>query len=205
MANRLRIADGVIIEDLGDEVLLTAPGSGQAIRVSAEGREVIDSVRSGVAVDSGRPIVAQLVDAGVLTSSAVISRRGLVRVGAVGAVAGVGVFAMPTAALASSSQSVALGPGYLAQWYYTLEDGGLTRKYVFDLSGDFSDRPNEAPSSLSALDTTTEPPVSWSATGSGAVEWRLLHSGSIDFPSTIDGTFTWGETLYSVTFNLFEE
>ena len=203
MPHRLRIADGVILEDLGHELLLTVPGSGQAVRVGGEGKQVLGAVRSGVAVDSGSPIVAQLVDAGVLTSTAGISRRGLVRAGAVGAAAGVAVFAMPSVSLASSSEVVALGPGYSAQWYYTFEDG--PRKYVFDLSGDFSDRPNEAPSSLSTLDTTSEPPVSWSATGSGSVEWRLLQSGTLEFPPTIDGTFTWGETQYSVTFTLLNE
>lgn len=99
-----------MIEDLEKELVLTAPGSGKLDRLSGEGKEGLDAVRSDVAADLIDPIIAHLVGEGILTSTAGISRRGLALPGAAGALSGVTVLAMPSASMATSSSAALATP-----------------------------------------------------------------------------------------------
>lgn len=99
---RYRLASGVVVEDVGNDVLVFLPGSSEILRLSGEPAEFLRSVVAGRApdsVDSG--VVPRLIELDVLSSPA-ISRRHFVGASAVTVGAGFSVMALPQAAAAAS-------------------------------------------------------------------------------------------------------
>lgn len=97
---RFRLAQGVVVEDVGNDLIVMVPGSTEVLSVSGVAATVVRKIQSGETV----PVTAvtdELAKAGVLESST-LSRRGLIKAGAIGAGAGIAVLAMPTVAAASS-------------------------------------------------------------------------------------------------------
>lgn len=97
---RFRLASGVVVEEMGNELIVMVPGSTHVLSLSGPAAETLRRSQSGAPV-LVNAVTDELARAGVLESSAV-SRRGLIKAGAIGAGAGIAVLAMPTVAAASS-------------------------------------------------------------------------------------------------------
>jgi hypothetical protein len=96
----LALVSGVVVEDLGDHLMVMVPGSTEVLTLSGDAATAVRRVLSGSPVVADA-VVSDLVRLGVLENSG-LSRRGLVKAGAIGAGAGIAVLAMPTAAMAAS-------------------------------------------------------------------------------------------------------
>ena len=98
----LSVPAGVIVERVGDDLMVVVPGNTDVVSLSGRPAEVLLDVQAGRRVDSSDPALRDLVDMGIVSAPGV-SRRGLMKAGAIGAGAGIAVFAMPSVAGASSS------------------------------------------------------------------------------------------------------
>jgi len=105
MFEKYSIPPGVLIERVGDDVLVVVPGANDLVKLSGAAADVLLSVQEGRTVPGSERALADLEQLGVLISSGV-SRRGLIKAGAIAAGAGIAVLAMPTAAMAASSDGV---------------------------------------------------------------------------------------------------
>lgn len=95
------LAKGVVAENMGDTVLVMIPGQTEVLRLTGPAADVVTAVTSGHPVsDENRELLEELGHLGVITTP--MSRRSLLRVGAIGAGAGVAVLAMPSVAAAAS-------------------------------------------------------------------------------------------------------
>lgn len=101
-----KLAKGVVVEQVGSDFLVIAPGSLDAVRLTGEAAETLSKIQSGIFVDSTSPVVGELSSFGILEAQGV-SRRGLIKAGAIGAGAGIAVMAMPGVAAASSQVGAA--------------------------------------------------------------------------------------------------
>jgi hypothetical protein len=97
---KVSLSPGVVVEEVGNGVLVMVPGSQDVVSLSGRAAEVVRSVQSGFSVVDDS-LVAELAGLGVVEVSG-ISRRGLIKTGAIGAGAGIAVLAMPGVAAASS-------------------------------------------------------------------------------------------------------
>ena len=95
------LSPGVIVEHVGGELLVVVPGHTDVVKLTGGVAQVLEDIRSGSAVDLSDPAVADLLELGIVSTPGV-SRRGLIKAGAIGAGAGVAVLAMPSVAAASS-------------------------------------------------------------------------------------------------------
>jgi hypothetical protein len=104
--SRLGLVSGVVVEDLGGDLMVMVPGSTEVLTLSGDAAEAVRRVQAGTPVVTDS-VVSDLVRLGVLESSG-FSRRGLVKAGAIGAGAGIAVLSMPGVAMASSDDGVLL-------------------------------------------------------------------------------------------------
>jgi hypothetical protein len=107
MMGRIAIATGVVVEDLGADLMVMVPGSPEVLTLTGNSANAVRRVQSGspAVIDAA---VSDLVRLGVLETTG-LSRRGLVKAGAIGAGAGIAVMAMPSVAAASSGSYDLLG------------------------------------------------------------------------------------------------
>jgi hypothetical protein len=94
---------GVIVERVGKDLMVIVPGNTDVVSLTGRPAEVLLEVAAGRKVDSAEPALRDLVDLGIVSASS-LSRRGLIKAGAIGAGAGIAVLAMPGVAAASSSR-----------------------------------------------------------------------------------------------------
>ena len=107
----LRLATGVVVENMGTTVLVMIPGQHDVLTLTGPAADVVNAVVAGQPVSKGlEPEVELLLSAGVLTSP--MSRRNLLRAGAIGAGAGIAALSMPSVA-AASSPPVSEGPVFI--------------------------------------------------------------------------------------------
>ena len=100
--SRLSLAKGVVVENMGTTVLVMVPRQNDVLTLTGRAAEVVTAVTSGAPIPNDLSThVNELVQAGVLTHP--MSRRSLIRAGAIGAGAGIAVLAMPGVAAASST------------------------------------------------------------------------------------------------------
>jgi hypothetical protein len=99
---KVSLAPGVVVEEVGNGVLVMVPGSQDVLSLTGPSADVVRSVQSGVSVAEDSA-VAELAGLGVVEVSGV-SRRGLIKAGAIGAGAGIAVLAMPGVAAAASAE-----------------------------------------------------------------------------------------------------
>jgi hypothetical protein len=101
--SRVGLASGVVVEELGGDLMVMVPGSTEVLTLSGDAAESVRLVQSGsrVATDA---VVSDLLRLGVFETSG-LSRRGLIKAGAIGAGAGIAVMAMPGVAAASSGST----------------------------------------------------------------------------------------------------
>jgi len=96
------ITPGVVIEYIGHEAVVMLPGSSSVMRVSEEQAHALRAIEAGHTSGLSTQAVQSLIDAGIVVTHTGMSRRNLVKAGAIGAGAGIAVMAMPTVAAASS-------------------------------------------------------------------------------------------------------
>ena len=96
-----QLVSGVVVEQVGDDVLVVVPGTTEALRLSGEAAKTVLTIQAGESVSSSDPVVGELVARGVVEGPG-LSRRGLIKAGAIGAGAGIAVLALPSVAAASS-------------------------------------------------------------------------------------------------------
>jgi hypothetical protein len=97
----LSVMPGVIVERVGNDLMVIVPGNTDVVTLSGRPAEVLLDVRAGRKVDPTDAALRDLVDLGIVSTPG-LSRRGLVKAGAIGAGAGIAVLAMPGVASASS-------------------------------------------------------------------------------------------------------
>ena len=100
MSSRVCLATGVVVEEMGRDLVVMVPGSLEVVILSGYAAGVVRDIQAGAIV---RPsdLVSQLVRAGVLETSG-LSRRGFITAGTVGAGLGIAAITMPGVAAASS-------------------------------------------------------------------------------------------------------
>lgn len=91
----------MLIEHVGDDLMVIIPGESDFVRLSGLATQVLQDVQAGRRVTADDPALLHLLEVGVVVAPG-ISRRGLMRAGAVGVVTGVAILAMPAVAAASS-------------------------------------------------------------------------------------------------------
>ena len=100
MAHLVTLSSGVVLEQLAGEVLVVVPGN-DIVRLSGAPADLVLDLQAGKHVDSSHPSVSDLAHLGVVTVSG-LSRRSLLKAGAIGAGAGIVLLSMPSVAAASS-------------------------------------------------------------------------------------------------------
>jgi hypothetical protein len=105
--NPLSLAPGVVTEYVGDDVVVMMPGYPEVVKLSGEAASTVRAIQAGEAPVSSPATLSELVECGVLASQQGVSRRGLVKAGAIGAGAGIAVLSMPGVAAASSREAPA--------------------------------------------------------------------------------------------------
>jgi hypothetical protein len=111
---RLSTAKGVVVEEMGDDLIVMIPHSSEVLKLTGESAEIVRAVRSGLPVVPGK-VVDDLKAVGVLESPS-LTRRGLVKGGAIGVGAGIAVLAMPGVAAADSTRIKLVG-----EWWWGLQ------------------------------------------------------------------------------------
>jgi hypothetical protein len=94
------VATDSMIENVGSDLLVFAPGSTDVIRLTDDAVKTLRALQAGIPV-APSATVDSLIRWGIVTDSG-FSRRGLIKASSVGAVAGIAVLAMPSVAAASS-------------------------------------------------------------------------------------------------------
>lgn len=102
MANRFELVEGVLLHQVGGDLLVVVPDSLETLRLSGDVAITLLAIHRGVAVDCVGPNINDLIKLGIVSDRSKVSRRGLIRAGAVGVGAGIAVLALPSAAAASS-------------------------------------------------------------------------------------------------------
>lgn len=201
-ANHVKIARGVIVETVGAELLVVVPGTLEALRLTGEAASTLAKVQAGTKVDPTSPEAAELMSRGIVEIPG-ISRRGLIKAGAISAGAGIAVLAMPSAAFASSGTS---GIEYLNGVYYEgfgigiMQNNLLTDNWPSPLPS-----ANAADVSALLVDGVSLPIFNFGA-GSGVSEgtkdvfWRFSDSTPNSWTGAVVGTFVWAGRQFSVTF-----
>ena len=95
------VKPGVIVERVGDDLMVIVPGNSDVVKLTGGVAEVLLDISAGKSVDLSDPAVVDLLELGIVSTPGV-SRRGLIKAGAIGAGAGIAVLAMPSVAAASS-------------------------------------------------------------------------------------------------------
>lgn len=98
--SRVVLASGVVVEELGNHLMVMAPGSIEVLSLSGDAADAVRRVQSGSRVVADA-VVLELLRLGVLEISG-LSRRGLIKAGVISAGAGIAVVAMPAVAMAAS-------------------------------------------------------------------------------------------------------
>jgi hypothetical protein len=101
MKKTLTLTPGAVIEPVGNDVMVMMPGNTDILRISSPAADTLRTIVAGQPVDPSTPAVRELANQGIITTSG-MSRRGLIRAGAIGAGAGIAVLAMPSVAAAAS-------------------------------------------------------------------------------------------------------
>lgn len=202
-ANHVKIARGVIVETVGAELLVVVPGTLEALRLTGEAASTLAKVQAGIKVDPTSPEAAELMSRGIVEIPG-ISRRGLIKAGAIGAGAGIAVLAMPSAAFASSGIS---GIEYLNGEYYDGFGIGILQSATRLTDNWPSPQPSSNAADVSALlvDGVSIPILTFGAETSVLppnrdVFWAFSDSTLNSWTGTVVGTFVWAGRRFSVTF-----
>lgn len=103
-SSKFMVSHGVLSERVGDALMVVVPGRAEVVELTGQAVEVFRDVEAGKAVRPSLQALSYLEGLGIIESSGV-SRRGLIKAGAVAASAGIAVMALPGVAAASSGFS----------------------------------------------------------------------------------------------------
>jgi hypothetical protein len=101
MSRLVSLVPGVIVERVGGDLLVSVPDTTEVVHLNGKPAQVLLSIQAGLEIDQHDPSLATLVDLGIVQASG-MSRRGLIKAGAIGVGAGLAVMSMPSVAAASS-------------------------------------------------------------------------------------------------------
>jgi hypothetical protein len=99
------IVPGVVIEYIDREAMVLLPGSTSVMRLNAEQARTLRAIESDRSSTVSVQTAQSLIQAGIVATHPSMSRRSLIKAGAIGAGAGIAVMAMPSVAAASSGPS----------------------------------------------------------------------------------------------------
>lgn len=209
MSKSVSLVAGVVVERVGDDLLVVVPGNTSVVSLSGRSAEVLADVEAGKRVDSTELALRELVELGIVSAPG-LSRRGLIKAGAIGAGASIAVLSFPSAP--ASSAMVSSGIALTGSWG---DDGN--GNVVFGTSGfDFDDSlgnddegtdPSplsvQTPSVTVPMQTYDANPISGNLVDD-FVQWESdseePFADAIFANSTLVGSFTWDGTLFTVTF-----
>jgi hypothetical protein len=176
--SRIKVPTGVVAQRVGHELMVLIPGKAEVVKLTGEAAEVFLDIQAGRAVQASDDIVSGLDAQGVIEIPGV-SRRGLIKAGAIGTGAGIAVLAMPSVAAAASASAFD-GEAYWA--WLSFGDGGNydtgTLRFRVDASSDiFTTQPSAltisgaipTPTELSGTTPSTIPSISNSLS---SAEWE---------------------------------
>ena len=187
---------------MGTDLIVMIPDSSEVLKLTGESAEVVRAVRSGLPVVAGK-VVDDLKAVGVLDSPS-LTRRGLVRGGAIGVGAGIAVLAMPGVAAADSSRIKLVGEWYFSTvattYYFNVykEDNPAFPAFVSN------DLLASRPEPRLTVGSETVPFVQWS----DPVLWVSWIGPLASAPSVgavVVGTFEHGGLRYEVRFSAIPE
>ena len=193
MQPKISLAKGLLIERIGGALLVVVPGKSEVIRLDGEAAELVVALSESRALEADETLLSELRELGIV-GAAGLSRRSLVKAGAVGIGAGIAVLSMPSVAVASS----------------TCNDGGsgTYRDYGGGLTAFRWNAPDyPTPSAHGAIQLSNGETISPDGytTDSGleivGLDWVGAFSGLND-GNPVTGEFTYGEACYQVTFSL---
>jgi hypothetical protein len=213
---------GVMVERVGDDLMVIIPGNSDVVSVSGRPAEVLLDVKAGRKVDLADPALRDLVDLGIVSAPG-ISRRGLIKAGAIVAGAGVAVMAMPGVATASSEVLPA------GVWWWELGSGDEWHRNFGFYGGTDPDAANAtrglgtrlegffprvgSPSALTVPVTGSPATVQFNdqSVPFGGVRWTIYLSGFNNagplpdaLPADIIGTFDWdGPQRFRFSYEFF--
>jgi hypothetical protein len=209
------IAPDAAAEVIGTDVLVYLSESSEVIRLSGVAAEAFLAIRAGQRVDPSDEGVRQLVAAGVARSVG-LSRRGLVKAGAVGVGTGVVVMAMPSLAAASSGSGIPIAGFYFMAgegnpWGFIVSkddvSAGTPETLTLAVSG--TDFQSSAQTSVAGTGWSTGSSAAISYTWNAADDHWLhgvLVSGALQdaLGDPLSGSFSSGGTTYDVTYSFRE-
>lgn len=212
--NSVELRAGVLVEELGNELLVKVPGSTDAVVLSGEPASIIRSLRAGRPLPVNGPCL-ELVDLGVLEFTSAVSRRSVLAVSAVGVGAGIALFSMPTVAVAASQQEAQEVALTFVDRNQTIQDGArYVVRVAVRLPLDFS-APVADPVPISARIGTDQVPASFvTLSGNDRTDWYITakppHLLYWDISTALGGglgwldtdgevLFTWGTATYRAT------
>jgi hypothetical protein len=105
--SKFTVSRGVVCERVGDELMIVVPGHAEVVKLKGEAADVFLDVQAGRTPHASGNLTSELEALGIIEASG-MSRRGLIKAGAIGAGAGIAVLAMPSVAAASSDSVVDL-------------------------------------------------------------------------------------------------
>jgi hypothetical protein len=126
-----QLAEGVLIEQVGNDLVVVVPGGSEAMRITGEAAQVLSRIHAGQAEGLSEAVVRDLAAQGIIEVPG-LSRRNLITAGALGAGAGIAVLTLPGVAAASSGFPV------LQLSVKTFEDSSATnsiRPWTFRFEG----------------------------------------------------------------------
>jgi hypothetical protein len=197
-SSKLVIASGVVMEQVGDDLLVFTPKYREAVKLSGSIADTLLAIQAGNPVDESSASVSDLTELGIIEAGG-LSRRGLITAGAVGAGAGIAMLSMPAAVAASSpapSQGSSgsgvqvssatyeqqSGPG----WVFTVQVSGLTG---FPVTSD-----------LTVTFNGTEYLVGLLGGPLGQIDWGRSVASSPAFNGDIPGSFTLDNEPFTAAF-----
>jgi len=204
--NQPCIAQGVLIEKIGEELVVVIPGSHEALRVTGQEALALSEIKSGHVVNADSPAVLKLAELGVIDVPG-LSRRGLIKAGAIGAGAGIAVLAMPSVAAASSEPNVAALT--ITGFFYPIRNPGFFEWAieVDNTSGVPLPLPNTTGVGITDLEISGFPPTRFKRLNyANDTDWIIRFESDpeateITKPSPpFTGFFTWGSQDFEVSF-----
>jgi hypothetical protein len=203
------LAEGVLVESVGESVVVCVPGQYQAIRVDGDTAEAVKAIsRQGVVTGDPHGSLAALVDAGVLRVSGtprtgIVGRRSLLVGGSAGVASAIAALSLPAAAAALSPvvEEPDADDALIGDW--RVEGGPLFFRlsrttYPFLPAVEFDDELEAYNYSRLAFTGQTVPV--YPPFGLPQVEWATDPSSFPGLTGEIMGTFTVDNQLYTVIF-----
>lgn len=197
------VSHGVVCERVGDELMVIVPGRPEVVKLTGEAADVFLSVQAGRVQNVSEALLSELETLGIIHLPG-LSRRGLIRAGAIGAGAGIAVLSMPTIAAASSNlESDPDTDGNLDPQYQGTHIivSGQVDFLLNDSDGEFVGSNPSALTLVSPTDLSGTTVNFYRRSPSNTLEWNegldlLGFAGA-----TIIGEFTWGNQTFTVTFS----